>query len=490
MKALAALWQGLIACGETVGGGQMITRRGVLAGLMAGAAWPAHAGEVGALIEAADLGGEVAFALADARTGKLLDGRDERQGMPPASTAKSITTCFALERLGTEHRFVTRIYVTGPIAGGVVQGDLILWGSGDPELDTDKLGDLAARLAAAGVRGVEGRYLYDARALPEIEEIAKDQPEYVGYNPAIAGLNLNYNRVNFEWRRRGGDYSLQMDARGERFVPVVETARMKLTNRESPLFSYRDKGEVEEWTVAREALGNAGSRWLPVRHPGLYTAEVFRTLVAAHGINLPPAQASDTRAAEMVAVAELVGDPSSDVLRRMLRWSTNLTAEVMGLSASGEGRLPASGAAMTDWLADRLGAKAKFVDHSGLGAASRIAPAEMVQALVAVQATPIGGALKSVLRDLGMKDEDGDAIESPVKVIGKTGTLNFVSGLVGYIQPPSGREMAFAIYAADTKRRDKLREWERERPQGGKAWTRRARRLQSQLIARWAGMYG
>jgi D-alanyl-D-alanine carboxypeptidase/D-alanyl-D-alanine-endopeptidase (penicillin-binding protein 4) len=113
----------------------------------------------------------------------------------------------------------------------------------------------------------------------------------------------------------------------------------------------------------------------------------------------------------------------------------------------------------------------------------------MVKALVTAQATPSGSGLKPILRDLGMRDGDGEEIDSPVSVIGKTGTLNFVSSLVGYVQPPSGREMAFAIFCADAARRDRLSVAEREEPAGGKAWTRRARRLQGQLIARWAGLY-
>lgn len=488
----------------------MISRRGVLAGLLAGVASPALAegmatsprpprrGGVAAtvatesadaLVAAAQLGGDVGFCLADARTGEVLEAVHGNDPLPPASTAKVITSLYALEHLGGQHRFVTRVLATGPVSGGVVQGDVILAGSGDPELDTDDLGDLAARLAQAGVRGVAGGfYVYDA-ALPYVDEIAADQPEHVGYNPAISGLNLNYNRVNFEWKRDGGGYAVQMDARGERFVPMVRRARMQVVQREAPLFTYKARGGAEEWTVSRDALGRAGSRWLPVRNPGLYAGEVFQTLCAAQGITLPEARVAGGVPQGAAVLAEVTGDPLGDVLRRMLRWSTNLTAEVMGLSSSGQGGLAASGGAMTDWARARLGMQARFVDHSGLGAASRVAPAEMVRALVAAQGTPMGAALKAVLRDLGMKGEDGAAIDSPVKVIGKTGTLNFVSGLVGYVQPPKGREMAFAIYCADIPRRDALGRAEREQPPGGKAWLRRARRLQGQLIARWAGIY-
>lgn len=486
----------------------MVSRRSVLAGLLAGVASPvlaeglavsprprprdggvAVAGEPAqALIAAAGLGGEVGFCLADARTGEILEAVRGTDPLPPASTVKVITSLFALERLGTGHRFVTRVLALGPVAGGVVQGDLVLAGSGDPELDTDDLGDLAAALAKAGVRGVTGRFVVAGGALPLVAEIASDQPAHVGYNPAIAGLNLNYNRVNFEWKRDGGGYAVQMDARGERFVPLVRMARMKVVDRDTPLFTYDARGGAEDWTVSRGALGKGGSRWLPVRNPALYAGEVFQTLAAAQGVRLPEPVGAGAVTGGTV-LAQVVGDPLPDVLRRMLRWSTNLTAEVTGLASSGAGDLRGSGGAMSDWARARFGMQARFVDHSGLGAASRVAPVEMVRALVAAQGTPAGGALKALLRDLGMKGEDGANIDSAVRVIGKTGTLNFASGLVGYIQPPKGREMAFAIYAADFKRRDALSRDEREQPAGGKAWLRKARRLQGQLVNRWAGLY-
>lgn len=490
----------------------MVSRRFVLGGVLAGLATPVLAEglavsprpvarpaggavavkagpEPGALIEAAGLGGVVGYAVADARSGQVLEAMGERQGLPPASTAKAVTALYGLERLGAGHRFVTRVLVTGPVAGGVVQGDLVLSGSGDPELDTDRLAELAARLAATGVRGVAGRFLIHDGALPSLAEIAADQPEHVGYNPAISGLNLNYNRVHFEWKRGADGWGVAMDARGERFVPPVRMARMEVVRREAPLFTWRERGGAEEWTVASAALGKGGSRWLPVRNPGAYAGEVFQTLARAQGVDLPEGRRVARLPGGQV-VAELAGEPLPDVLRRMLRWSTNLTAEVVGLSSSGAGGLRASGGAMSDWARGRLGAEGRFLDHSGLGGDSRVAPVEMVKALVASQGTPSGRGLKAVLRDLGMRDGDGEAVESPVKVIGKTGTLNFVSALVGFVQPPSGRELAFAIFCADVARRDRLSVAEREQPAGGKAWNRRARKLQGQLIARWAGVHG
>ena len=488
------------------GGAVLITRRWVLAGLLSGAALPGFAegmdssprpkprGGVAAkstasadsapLVAAAKLGGSVAFVVADAKTGAVLEALQPGLMLPPASVAKTVTSLFGLDKLGPAFRFVTRVLATGPVTGGIVQGDLVLAGGGDPTLQTDQLGDLVATLAARGIRGATGRFLYWDGALPRLAAIAGDQPEHVGYNAAISGLNLNFNRVYFEWKRAGDGWQVAVDARGERFVPAVGRVRVAVAQRDAPLFTYSG-GAVEEWTVASAALGKGGSRWLPVRDPGAYTAEVFRVLARAQGIDLA--------VAERVAVApagQEVGRIESkalpEVLRDMLKFSTNLTVECVGLAASGQGSLAASAAVMTDWAKQRFGVTGRLVDHSGLGGASRVSATDLVRVQVAG-----GPQLTPLLRDVGMKDDKGAVIKgSPVKVLAKSGTLNFVSCLAGHIFVPGGRELVFAILSGDPARRDAVPVALREEPEGGKAWTKRARRLQGQLVSRWAGAYG
>ena len=347
----------------------MITRRGILTGLLTGVTVPAF-GEViessprprargsaqatlqpltvpidsGRLIDAAKLGGAVAFVVADARTGAVLEARAPHLALPPASVAKAVTALFALDRLGAGHRFVTRVLAVGAVTGGVVQGDLVLAGGGDPALQTDQLGDLVARLAQAGIKGATGRFLYWDGALPRLAAIADDQPVHVGYNAAISGLNLNFNRVHFEWKRAGDDWQVAVDARGERFVPAVGMVRVGIVGRDAPLFTF-DRGSAEEWTVASGALGKGGSRWLPVRDPGRYTAEVFRSLARAQGIDLPVAQPLGTPP-QGREIGRVESAPLPEVLRDMLRFSTNLTAECVGLTASGQATLPASARGM------------------------------------------------------------------------------------------------------------------------------------------------
>lgn len=493
----------------------MLTRRNLMLGLLAGMASPAlaevmdssprpvprggsapsaagaSAGDTAALIAAAKLGGAVAYVVADARTGVVLESLSPDLALPPASVAKAVTALYALDRLSAGHRFATRVLATGPVQGGVVQGDIVLAGGGDPTLQTDQLGDLVARLAKTGVTGATGRFLFWDGALPGLSGIAADQPVHVGYNAAISGLNLNFNRVHFEWKRAGSDWQVAVDARGERFVPEVGMVRVAIANRESPLFTY-DDGAVEDWTVASAALGEGGSRWLPVRDPGRYVAEVFRTLARAQGIRLEPGErVGSVPAGDEIGRVE--SEPLTDVLRDMLRFSTNLTAECVGLTASRQGGLEASGRAMSDWVKATFGVTVDLHDHSGLGGASRVTAAGMVRILTAAEGARRG--LKPILRDVGMKDDKGKVIEGhAVKVLAKSGTLNFVSGLAGHVVPPrssknGGRELVFAIFAGDPERRDAVPVALREEPEGAPAWTKRARRLHGQLVSRWARLY-
>lgn len=441
------------------------------------------------LVAKSGLSGEVAYAVMDVGTGRMRESGQARLGLPPASVLKAVTALYALDALGADHRFPTTVQATGPITDGILEGDLVLSGGGDPTLDTDRLASLAAELKAKGLREVRGDFVVWGGFLPFSRGIDDLQPEHVGYNPAVSGLNLNYNRVHFQWTKSGGAYRVSMDARSEKYRPDVTFARMVVENRSLPIYTYADRSGRDNWTVARAALGDGGARWLPVRKPELYAGEVFQTFARSHGIVLKTPRVVQAAPGGTV-LAQVVSPPMSIMLRDMLKYSTNLTAEVVGQAATqarkGEvASLAASAAAMTDWARETYGLsdQIRFVDHSGLGDQSRMTAADMVAALrVAREATP----LRALMKPHPMRDEDRRVLEDhPVQVDAKTGTLNFVSALAGYCTATDGTEMAFAIFTADTKRRDALSVEERERPEGGRTWNTRSKKLQQRLLQRW-----
>ena len=124
-----------------------LTRRAVLGALMGTAAGAAFANAptrsirpeprdpefartfvkpVEALIDEIGLTGKVGFVVADAETGEVLEQRSPLLALPPASVTKAITACYALDALGPDHRFTTRIRATGPVVDGIVLGDIVL----------------------------------------------------------------------------------------------------------------------------------------------------------------------------------------------------------------------------------------------------------------------------------------------------------------------------------------------------------------------------
>jgi len=445
------------------------------------------------IIRAAGLSGSTGFLVADAESGEILDRYGETRLYPPASVTKTITTFYGLETLGEAFRFRTRVMVTGPIIGGRLMGDLYLVGGGDPTLDSDALGELARQLKRAGLREIAGNAHVHAAALPYQRAIDPSQPDYLGYNPALSGLNLNFNRVFFEWTRRKGSYDITMDARALKFRPRVSTTAMTVVDRRSPVFTLTTLERSDRWTVARRALGRKGGRWLPVRRPEFYAAEVFRTLARAFGIQLPEFRHTSTLPRDIRPVATWESAPLDEMLRRMLKYSTNLTAECVGLTATrkrGENprTLRDSARVMTLWLHRTSGAKsARFVDHSGLEENNRLSAHDMVQVLLE---QGWNGPLHGLMKDIPFHDARGRPIRNyPVKVNAKTGTLNFVSALAGYTAGPGSRKLAFAVFSADMGRRAAIPRAERERPRGARQWNRQAKKMQQKLIESWIARY-
>ena len=446
---------------------------------------PAARATLDDLIAASGLGGTVSVVLADLSTGRVVESASPGTPLPPASVAKAVTALYALETLGPAYRFETRVLATGPVTDGIVQGDLVLAGGGDPTLDSDDLLTLAQDLRAAGITGISGALLVWGGALQGVDEIEPGQMDHLGYNPALSGLNLNFNRVHFAWRQTGGEYATTMDGRTENIQPSVVTSRVEIANRDLPVFDYRSQDGIDIWSVARSALGAEGSRWLPVRNPAVYAGDVFRRVAAEVGLVLPPPAESSALPAGNV-MARHQSAPLVALMRDMLLYSTNLTAEAVGMAASaaraGAPRgLRTSALAMSQWAQARGGIAAHFADHSGLSDATRVSAEDMVRLLLQ---PGVHGTLWPVLKTIPIAGVERGAY--PGQIRAKTGTLNFVTTLAGYVRGASGRDLAFAIFAADLPAREASRDSRDELPPGAEAFNTAARRLQQDVLRRWS----
>ncbi|MTH79666.1 D-alanyl-D-alanine carboxypeptidase/D-alanyl-D-alanine endopeptidase [Paracoccus aestuariivivens] len=421
-----------------------------------------------AAITAAKLGAEVSFAVIDPASGQVIASRHENSAMAPASTLKIVTSLYALEKLGADHRFVTRVWRSGDT--------LILAGGGDPLLDTDGLAKLAAATAENWQGPAPTKFQVWGGALPQIDRLSATQDEHLPYNPSLSGMILNFNRVHLGWRQG----KMSLEARGAKQSPRAYTVTIGAADRRAPLFTYDGSGKKEAWTISRGAIAKSGSRWLPVRHPELYAGDVFQTLCRAKGLILPSAEVA-TVAPSGTEITKLESESLTTIVRGMLKYSTNLTAEVIGIAASGASTPESSAKAMQEWLRGLLpNEQFVFHDHSGLSAENRLTAMSLAR-LVADQGRRRG--LQEVLKHIPLRDEKGKSKQSPIEVLAKTGTLNFVSNLSGYAQTPDGRAVAFAILTGDEARRSASEG--KEMPDGVSTWTRRSKVLQQALIEGW-----
>lgn len=449
--------------------------------------------DMASLIRSFAPSGEHSIVVADAGSGQVLESSNSGKALPPASVAKALTTVYALASLGPDWRFETTMVASSSVVkNGILQGDLTLVGGGDPALDTDGLADLLNQLRSRGVSGISGRFRVYSRALPYQRMLDTDQLDHVGYNPTISGLNLNYNRVFVEWRQALAGYEFAISAKTKQYKPTVRSVSIGTANRKQPIYKYSGQGGRDRWTVSEQALGKKGSRWLPTRNPADYAGEVTVRLAAEMGMHLPRHGTSKSAPSGSV-VARGQSAELSAVCRSMLKYSTNLTAEAVGLSASKKRGVKAnkvsdSARAMSDWLRGRYGLRGvKMVDHSGLGDASKISSLEMTHLLANVG---WNGPLRQLMKPVDLRDANWKkAPISGAKIVAKTGTLNFTSALSGYLTTQSGQRLVFAIFTHDSKARSAIPKQKRDRAPGAKTWARKSRVLQHQLLARWARVY-
>ncbi len=299
-------------------------------------------------------------------------------------------------------------------------------------------------------------------------------------------MNLNFNRVFFGWE--AGGKGLAFSAPGERADAPVTSVRAELVDAGPP--RVRIEGGEAVWSFARDGLRRRGSVWLPVHAPAAYAGEVLRSLAGNAGLTLPAAEPV-TAAPQAGVLALHESQPLEQMLRDMLLYSTNLTAEVVGLRASqarglSPDGLAASGAAMTGWARQRFGlGRATLVNHSGLSGANRLMPSELVSVLRQAAALGLPDLLKAwQILDAGRKPID----MGETQLRAKSGTMDFVSGFAGYLT--GKRRLAFAILAADLEARARITPVERDKPPGADRWERRAKAQEQALLRRWAALTG
>jgi D-alanyl-D-alanine carboxypeptidase/D-alanyl-D-alanine-endopeptidase (penicillin-binding protein 4) len=377
----------------------------------------------------------------------------------PASVMKLITTYAGLSLLGPDFTWRNRVYADGPIKDGVLQGHLIVRGSGDPKLVIERLQDLMAQLNALGLRDVRGDIVLD-RSVFEVtprSEAFDDEP-LRPYNVSPDGLLLNFKALI---------YTFTPDAATGQVAVRVEPP---LAGFDTPSTVTASSGPCQDWRSQLRAdfsqahqvrfVGSypisCGERPWPVAYPApeVYGAKLMQAVWLGAGGRL----GGQVRYGTLPAKARLLLDapslPLGAVIADINKFSNNVMAQQLFLTLSSDmgapGRFEASRLRVLQWWRQQFPAQAEPVLDNGSGL-SRIERSS-AQALTALlQSASNGPHAQTFLNSLSVAGVDGTSArlrdrnpQSPV--IGqawlKTGSLRDVASVAGYVQGQSGQRYA------------------------------------------------
>lgn len=401
---------------------------------------------------------------------------NSRTLLVPASAAKLVSVASAVDAVGWDFRFQTTLSTSGRMldvaAGtqsdsGVLQGDLVITGSGDPSIGGRGGDDIAAwidALKARGIRQIDGRVIGDDDALEEPRPALAWAWDDLGYptGALFGALNFAENRMTVTVEpgpATGRTAVLTVDplAADQPLVNRVMTSDRSLAQR---MWPEQRPGESTLTIAGSIPVGAPPARLVVATgNPTVWFARVLRNRLIAAGIPVtgPAVDIDDLEApldrASLAPVHTHRSRPLSEIVRPLLKDSINLYAEaVMRLNASPQA-FPTNDAAL-DGLRQRLASWGvaptgqQLVDGSGLSRRDVVSVDTLVAVLQRMydhaNASPwmtslpvagVDGSLETRMR--------GTPAEGNVRA--KTGTMSNVRSLAGYVTTGDGERLAFAI---------------------------------------------
>ncbi|MDE2605015.1 MAG: D-alanyl-D-alanine carboxypeptidase/D-alanyl-D-alanine-endopeptidase [Burkholderiales bacterium] len=376
--------------------------------------------------------------------------------MNPASIAKLATTYAALDLLGPAFTWKTPVYFAGPVRLGVLQGDLVIQGQGDPSLVLERLWLLLRRVRALGVHTIQGDIVLDHGAfqLPPHDPAAFDGQPLRPYNAGPDALLVNFKAVSLTFTPEDGRARVQADPplAGVRWPATVPLAGGACGDWIGGLRAdWRDPARVRFGGGYPRACGER--TWqLAFPDGDGYAARAVAAMWQEVGGHLRGQVRDGTVPAGLKPAFEFASPPLAEVIRDINKFSNNVMAQQVFLTLSlqqrGRGSFEASREVLQQWWRDRIGGEPPVSGNgAGLSRDDRFTARQLGALLQSAWNSPLMPELASSLPLMG---EDG-TLRRQRENVGlahlKTGSLEDVSGMAGYVEGPQGRRYILVAIA-------------------------------------------
>ncbi|AHJ76425.1 serine-type D-Ala-D-Ala carboxypeptidase [Kosakonia sacchari] len=385
----------------------------------------------------------------------------------PASTQKVITALAALLQLGPDFRFTTTLESKGSVENGTLKGDLIARFGGDPTLKRQDIRNMVAALKKSGVQKIEGNVLVDTSIFASHDKAPgwpwNDMTQCFSAPPAAAIVDRNCFSISLYSAQKPGDLAY---IRIANYYPVNMFSQVRTLARGSAEAQYCEldvvPGDLNRFTLTGCLPQRADPLPLAfaIQDGASYAGAILKAELNDAGITYSGTllrQTQENQAGTVIASKQSV--PLHDLLKQMLKKSDNMIADtVFRMIGHARFGVPGTWRAGSDAVRQILRQQAGvdlgntiIADGSGLSRHNLLAPATMMQVLqyIAQHDTelnfismlPLAGYDGSLQYRAGLHEAGVDG-----KVSAKTGSLQGVYNLAGFITTASGQRMAFVQY--------------------------------------------
>jgi D-alanyl-D-alanine carboxypeptidase/D-alanyl-D-alanine-endopeptidase (penicillin-binding protein 4) len=415
---------------------------------------------------------------------EILYKRNEGKLFSIASNTKLFTTAAALVYLGPRYGYKTIVYKSGKVSPtGVLEGDIIIKGSGDPNLSGRFNGgrvtavpeSWASKVKDAGIDVVNGDIVADDRVFDR-EYIPPTWPSNQlskWYCAEVGGLSFNDNCIDYKigpGKKVGHLVRVSIEP-DTSFVKIYN--KCKTTSKSSKRsYSVERKPGTNEITIRGKIPANSASSkgWVTIHNPGLYLATVFKEILKKQGVKvrgiariINPDEYSDANGLHVITqTVSTMGQSVNIANSRSQNFYAEQILKTLGFNLKGEGGF-ASGIEVIHGFMHSLGYEREqyqMLDGSGLSRGNKFSP-KMITSLLAymynhkhyhhfIQSLAVPGDKEGSLRNRlrGIPDKS--------RVRAKSGYIYGAVALSGYIETMSDDVLAFSILVNDFKTRAKM----------------------------------
>ncbi len=424
--------------------------------------------------------GSIGIKVMSLDSGEVVYERNSENYFMPASNMKSFTVAAALDRLGPSHRFSTTIYASSrPDTEGTVKGDLIIFGRGDPSISGAFNGGdpyaaidaIADRLVSAGIRKIEGNVVgdesyFNTLAVPYGWEW--DDLQWY-YGAEISALSVNDNAVVLKISPSsvGNSCSVAFSPASKLFGVVNNTRTVARGGKKTLAITKQVGKNIFEITGDIPVGDDGFSGNIAISRPAELFADLLKQRLELKGVTVTGNAVAAGRAdhdgkpldtASLSEITSVFSPPLGIIAGKIMKPSQNLYTELLlralGEIASPEGSSKTSdekGIAVVRELLKKAGVNTDSLvqyDASGLSRHNLITPNASMMIYKFMDAGPNAQVWKDALTIGGV---DGTLrrrfknTSALANVRGKTGTIDQVSALSGYVTSKAGERFVFSI---------------------------------------------